>query len=150
MVKIILLLVVIGLGVLALVLVKTKKPSSFVKYYTAAESPSYKILSKELGVVKYIYDKKLNLYLTPEPACEVSVSADIKNKKGEEFYNDTVGITLTTPYKSLSYDDKTDEFVQTVLNSGCVFEEGRIKITTDVQSKAAKCEVKVKYKFLGC
>lgn len=120
------------------------------KWNLITENPHYKIYHRGGSIFTIVIDKKFNIPLAIDSSCEMEISDDDKNNKENFFYNSTVGIKETGPYKVIKYDLQTDEFVQTVSSAGCTYEEGRIKLITDEKREKVQCEIKTKSVLIGC
>ncbi len=123
------------------------------KWYEVAESKDYKIFSGSTkgNDITVVLDKSTDDLLVPNETCEIEIPTEEKNKSDVYFYNETVGINIIGPYKSIYYREGTDNiFYQGVLNAGCVSEEGEIRLFTNENTSEIFCEISIQYKHIGC
>lgn len=118
-------------------------------WYEISESQNYKILHK--GGETILLNKSSDTILIPNESCEIQIPPSDKSEPKTPYFNNSVGIKILGPYKSIIYDENTaDTFVQTVQNAGCVSEEGRISLIKSVNPREIDCKIEINYKHLGC
>lgn len=125
------------------------KTISIDQWFPVSQSAGYKIFYsgvKDGGIVA-VLDKIANQLLVPSDSCEVTIPT--AEKKRHNYYNDSVGIKILGPYKSIDTQNSSQNiFKQSVLSSGCVHDEGTIKLLT--RKNVLVCEIQVQYILIGC
>lgn len=123
-----------------------------------ADSPQYTIFFSGLreGSIVVVLDKYIDTIFSPDESCEVPIlstdkASAMRENPNNQFHNETVGITVLSPYKSIHLKEGThNTFTQSVLNGGCAIEEGEISLFTDEKKNEVFCTISVQYKFLHC
>ncbi len=121
-------------------------------WYSGAETIRYKLFYTGIDTNNVVVLEKNTLkLLIPESTCEKEIPENLKREDINFFYNDSVGIIKTGPYKSISAKEgSADTFLQKVQNAGCVSQEGEIKFKRSETEGRVDCDINIEYKHLGC